>query len=146
VVLPKATAACISQTSLKIKLRDPKYDPLKEVLVKINGKKVALVKGVKSLKKSVTLKKLPSVIYKIGVVATTVISQPEIETGQNVTQALRMDATDEQLDDLVLESVAQAIDDNAKSLEYKRSLVALAIMLIGLSFALVGIAQLLPST
>jgi hypothetical protein len=62
-----------------------------------------------------------------------------------VTLALRMDATDEQMDDLVLESIAQAIDDNAKSLEYKRSLVALAIMLIGLSFALVGIAQLLSN-
>jgi hypothetical protein len=37
VVLPNAKA-CVRQRSLKIKLRDPKYDPLKEVLVKIKGK------------------------------------------------------------------------------------------------------------
>jgi hypothetical protein len=74
VVLPNAKA-CVSQTSLKIKLNDPKYDPLKEVVVKINGKKVADVKGVKRLKKGVTLKKLPSGTYKISVVATTVLNQ-----------------------------------------------------------------------
>jgi hypothetical protein len=74
VVLPPATA-CVSQTSLKIKLKDPKYDPLKEVVVKIAGKKVADVKGVKILKKGVTLKKLPSGTYKVAVVATTVLNQ-----------------------------------------------------------------------
>lgn len=74
VVLPNAKA-CVSQASLKIKLRDPKYDPLTEVLVKINGKKVALVKGVKRLKKGITLKKLPSGTYKVSVVATTVLKQ-----------------------------------------------------------------------
>ena len=42
------------QTSLKITLRDPKYDPLKEVVVKISGRKVADVKGTKRLEKSVT--------------------------------------------------------------------------------------------
>lgn len=67
--------ACVSQTSLKIKLRDPKYDPLAEVLVKINGKKVADVKGVKNLKRGITLKKLPTGTYKISVVATTVLKQ-----------------------------------------------------------------------
>ena len=56
-------------------LRDPKYDPLTEVLVKINGKKVALVRGVKRIKKGITLKKLPSGTYKISVVATTVLKQ-----------------------------------------------------------------------
>ncbi len=46
------------QASLKIVLRDPKYDPLKQVVVKINGKQVALVKGIKRLQKNgVTLKK-----------------------------------------------------------------------------------------
>jgi hypothetical protein len=42
------------QTSLKIELRDPKYDPLTEVAVKIGGKKVADVKGIKRLKKGIT--------------------------------------------------------------------------------------------
>ena len=74
VVLPNATA-CFSQNSLKIKLRDPKYDPLTEVLVKLNGKKVADVKGIKRLQKSITLKKLPSGTYKVSVVATTVLNQ-----------------------------------------------------------------------
>jgi hypothetical protein len=63
------------QASLKIKLNDPKYDPPKQVLVKINGKQVALVKGIKRLQKSITLKKLPSGTYKISVVATTVLKQ-----------------------------------------------------------------------
>lgn len=74
VILPNAKA-CVRKTSLKIKLNDPKYDPLEEVVVKINGKKVADVKGVKRLKKGVTLKKLPSGTYKISVVATTVLNQ-----------------------------------------------------------------------
>jgi hypothetical protein len=63
------------QTSLKIKLKDPKYDPLTEVVVKIGGKQVALVKGVKLLKKGITLKKLPTGTYKISIVATTVLKQ-----------------------------------------------------------------------
>jgi hypothetical protein len=74
VVLPSPTA-CVSQTSLKIALKDPKYDPLSEVVVKLNGKKVADVKGVKKLKKGITLKKLPTGTYKISVVATTVLKQ-----------------------------------------------------------------------
>jgi hypothetical protein len=74
VVLPPATG-CVAQSSLKIKLKDPKYDPLKEVVVKIGSKKVADVKGVNALKKGITLKKLPSGTYKISVVATTVLNQ-----------------------------------------------------------------------
>ena len=45
------------------------------MLVKINGKKVADVKGIKRLQKGITLKKLPSGTYKISVVATTVLKQ-----------------------------------------------------------------------
>jgi hypothetical protein len=74
VILP-AAKACISQSSLTIKLKDPKYDPLKEVVVKIGAKKVADVKGVKRLKKGITLKTLPSGTYKISVLATTVLNQ-----------------------------------------------------------------------
>ncbi len=74
VVLPNAKA-CVSQTSLKIKLHHPKYDPLKEVVVRIKGKNVADVKGVKRLKEGVTLKKLPSGTYKISVLAITVLNQ-----------------------------------------------------------------------
>ena len=63
------------RTASKLKLRDPKYDPLTEVLVKINGKKFAVVKGVKRLKKPITLTKLPSGTYKISILATTVLKQ-----------------------------------------------------------------------
>ena len=40
-----------------------------------SGKQIALVKGVKLLKKGITLKKLPSGTYKISVLATTVLKQ-----------------------------------------------------------------------
>jgi hypothetical protein len=74
VVLPPATG-CVAQSSLKIALKDPKYDPLTEVVVKIGSKKVADVKGVKKIKKGITLKKLPAGTYKINVVATTILKQ-----------------------------------------------------------------------
>lgn len=74
VVLPNAKA-CVSQSSLKLKLRNPKYDPLKEVVVRINGKQVADVRGVKRLKKGIVLGKLPSGTYKVSVLATTVLNQ-----------------------------------------------------------------------
>jgi hypothetical protein len=72
VILP---TGCVSQSSLKIALKDPKYDPLTEVVVKLNGKQVANVKGVKRLRKGITLKKLPRGTYKISLVATTILKQ-----------------------------------------------------------------------
>ena len=78
-------------------------------------------------------------------ISVAAISQPEIDTGQDVTLALRMDTSDVQTDRLVLTSIAPAIDDNARSLRDRRGLVALFTIFIGLSFALVGVAQLLPS-
>jgi hypothetical protein len=74
VVLP-VTKACVRQSSLKITLRNPKYDPLKGVVVKINGRKVADVRGTKRLKEAILLKKLPSGTYKISVLAITVLNQ-----------------------------------------------------------------------
>jgi hypothetical protein len=52
-----------------------KNDLLKDVVVKIGSKKVADVKGVKKIKKGITLKKLPTGTYKISVVATTILKQ-----------------------------------------------------------------------
>jgi hypothetical protein len=73
VVLP---TGCVAQSSLKIALKDPKNDPLTEVVVKIGNKKVADIKGVKKIKKGITIKKLPSSgSYKISVVATTILKQ-----------------------------------------------------------------------
>ena len=45
------------------------------MLVKINGKQVALVNGIKRLQKDIMLTKLPSGTDKISVVATTVLKQ-----------------------------------------------------------------------
>jgi len=77
-------------------------------------------------------------------ISVAAISQPEIETGQNVRGALRIDATDKQVDDLVLLSIAQAVDDNVETLKSKRGLVTGATILIGLSFVVAGVAQPLP--
>jgi hypothetical protein len=71
VVLP--SASCVKQSSLKIKLRDPKFDPLKEVVVHISGKKVASVKNVKKLKKGIQLTGLPNGSYTLKITATTVL-------------------------------------------------------------------------
>ena len=38
-------------------MHNPKYDPLEQVIVKINGKQVADIKGIKRLEKGVTLEK-----------------------------------------------------------------------------------------
>jgi hypothetical protein len=72
------TKACVSQSTLKLKLKDSKNDPLKQVVISVNGKKVAAVKGVKAINKAlkkggITLTKLPSGTYKISVTATTVL-------------------------------------------------------------------------
>jgi hypothetical protein len=72
VILP---TECVNQTSLTIKLKDPKYDPLKKVVVKIKGKTVAAVKGIKKVRKGITLKKLPTGTFTLSVVATTVLNQ-----------------------------------------------------------------------
>ncbi len=75
VTLPPSNQ-CTLQKSLTIKLHDPKYDPLVEALVELNGKKVADVKGIKRLAKGVKLTKLPTTgTYKVSVVATTILKQ-----------------------------------------------------------------------
>jgi hypothetical protein len=77
----------------------------------------------------------------IGVVA---ISQPEIETGQNLSLAIAMNGDVEARRRLLLRSVAYAIDANIESLAGKLVLVTRATALIGLAFVLLGIAQLAP--
>ncbi|HUB75064.1 MAG TPA: hypothetical protein VL979_13660 [Solirubrobacteraceae bacterium] len=69
-------SACTAGRRLRIRLKDPKYDPLKKVVVKLNGKKALTVKGVKRLRrKAITLTKLPGGRFKLGVTATTVLNQ-----------------------------------------------------------------------
>lgn len=75
ITLPPSSR-CTRQKSLTIKLHDPKYDPLVEVLVKVDGKKVVDVKGVKRIDKGVKLTNLPTAgTYTVGVVATTILKQ-----------------------------------------------------------------------
>ncbi len=74
VVLPPSVG-CTRHKSLAIKLHDPKYDPFKEAVVKIGGKQVANVRGVKRLKSVIVIKNLPSGAYKVSVLVTTVLEQ-----------------------------------------------------------------------
>jgi hypothetical protein len=77
-------------------------------------------------------------------VSIATISQPEIETGQNLTFAIAMDGTTEERRRSLLESVTDAIDVNTALLAGKSAMVSLAMTMIGAAFALLGIAQLLP--
>jgi hypothetical protein len=74
VVLPGANK-CVRGHSLKISLHHAKYDPLKEVVIRVNGKKVADVRGLKKLKKAIVLKHLPKGSYTVKVLAITVLDQ-----------------------------------------------------------------------
>jgi hypothetical protein len=74
VVLPKASL-CVRGGSLKLKLHDPRRDPLKEVLVRVRGRRVADVRGVARLRRGVVLKGLPAGTYTLQVTATTVLDQ-----------------------------------------------------------------------
>jgi hypothetical protein len=74
VVLPSASL-CVKRGSLKLKLRDPKRDPLKQVVIRIGAKRVVDVRGVARLKKGVLLRNLPTGTYTIKIVATTVLDQ-----------------------------------------------------------------------
>lgn len=73
--VPAADKVCQRRRSLKIVLHNLKYDPLKEVLVRVNGKKVADITDPEALKKSIRLKKLPEGTYKVSVLAITVLNE-----------------------------------------------------------------------
>lgn len=74
VVLPNAKT-CLRRGVLKIKINDPKHDPIKEVVVRIKKRKIADVRGVKRLERDIVLKHLPSGSYTLKIVATTVLGQ-----------------------------------------------------------------------
>jgi hypothetical protein len=74
VVLPKAKL-CVKHNTLSIKLHEPKYDPLEEIVIRVNGKKKVDLRGVKELKKAIVLKHLPNGSYTIKVLAITVLKQ-----------------------------------------------------------------------
>ncbi len=78
-------------------------------------------------------------------IGVATISQPEIETGQKLSLIEAMDGTIEERRELLITSLAEAIDVNTASLAGKRALVALATSLIGTALVLLGVAQLLPA-
>jgi hypothetical protein len=79
--------------------------------------------------------------FAISIIA---IAQPEIETGQNLGLAIAMGGTAEERHRLLLDSVIDAIAVNIDSLADKRGLITWATALIGLAFALLGVAQIVP--
>jgi hypothetical protein len=70
VSLPKATRKCRSKRNFRIRLREPKADPLVSAIVNVNGKRVRVVKG-KRLTAPVDLRNLPKGRYTVKIVATT---------------------------------------------------------------------------
>ena len=67
--------ACLRRRSLRIVLHNPRYHPLQEVVVRVNGRKVADVTGPDRLKKAIRLKKLPQGTFKVSILATTVLNE-----------------------------------------------------------------------
>jgi hypothetical protein len=74
VTLPSAHK-CLRARTLKIVLRDPAFDPLKRVVVHVNGHTAADIRNLKKLKRPIVLKKLPGSSFKVKVLAITVLNQ-----------------------------------------------------------------------
>jgi hypothetical protein len=72
--LPTANR-CLARHTLTVKLQNPKYDPLKEVTISVNGRTLRRVRGVKKLKKAITVTHLPNGSYTVKVIAVTVLGQ-----------------------------------------------------------------------
>jgi hypothetical protein len=68
--LPKATGKCRSRRSFRIRLREPKADPLVSAIVNVNGRRVRVVRG-KRLTAPVDLRNMPRGRYAVKIVATT---------------------------------------------------------------------------
>ncbi len=84
ITLP-STKGCVRKKTLTIKLHEPRYDPFKEVVVRINGKKVADVHFAKASKKTsertIVIKHLPAGTYKLSVLVVTVLKQRLVSRG-----------------------------------------------------------------
>jgi hypothetical protein len=68
-------ASCLKRKYLKIRIKNPRYDPLREVLIKVNGRKAKLVVGTEKLKKPIVVGNLPEGRIRIQIVATTVLNE-----------------------------------------------------------------------
>jgi hypothetical protein len=70
VSLPKATRKCRSRRNFRIRLREPRADPLVRATVHVNGKRVRVLVGAR-LTAPVDLRNLPKGRYTVKIVATT---------------------------------------------------------------------------
>ena len=70
-----STSRCVRRGVLKITLQNPHYDPLAAVTVRVDGKKLVVVRGSTRLNHAITLRKLPRGHYRITVELTTVLGQ-----------------------------------------------------------------------
>jgi hypothetical protein len=70
--LPSARK-CFSRRVFQIHVQDPKYDPLKEVVVTIRGRRVAVVRRGKVLAATINLKGLPRGTFTVKIRLTTVL-------------------------------------------------------------------------
>jgi hypothetical protein len=68
--LPKQTRTCRSRRDFRIRLREPKADPLVRATVHVNGRRVRLLAGAR-LTAPVNLRGLPTGRYTVKIVATT---------------------------------------------------------------------------
>lgn len=75
VVLPKlGKRKCLSRRSFRIRLRSPKGDPLVSATVRVNGKRVKVLKGAR-LTAPVDLRGLPKGRYTVSITAQTVLGR-----------------------------------------------------------------------
>jgi hypothetical protein len=74
IVLP-SSRSCVRRGTLQIKLRDPKHDPIKEVVVRVKRHTIADIRGVQRLHRAIVLRGLPSGPYTLKITATTVLDQ-----------------------------------------------------------------------
>jgi hypothetical protein len=65
---------CVRRHTLKISLHNPKYDPLKQIVVWVNGKKVLTVRNAHKLKHGIRLTHLPNGSYTVKVLAITILN------------------------------------------------------------------------
>ena len=68
--LPKQTRTCRSRRDFRIRLREPKADPLVRATVQVDGRRVRLLVGAR-LSAPVNLRGLPTGRYTVKIVATT---------------------------------------------------------------------------
>lgn len=74
VILPSAAKCVRRGKGLTIKLRNPKYDPFKRVVVRVNGKKVLDLRNARKLGKPIHLKRVPAGAFTVRVLAITVLN------------------------------------------------------------------------